>query len=127
MQYIVQLIICLHLLAPMAASAQAARIKDPMNYTLAQYGFILAISLLGGVASWYGKVKKGELAASSLMSLVGELTTSALAGLLTFYLCESMDINALVTAATVGVAGHMGAKVITLAEGFVQRYIEKKD
>lgn len=128
MQYIIQAALCLHLLMPMAAHAEAGAraIKDPMAYPLSQYGFILLVSLLGGVASWYGKVKKGELLASNLNSLIGELTTSALAGLLTFYVCEWADVAPVLTAAIVGVAGHMGTRGISILEDIAQRYIEKR-
>ena len=128
MQYIAQIILCLHLLMPAAALADATVrvIKDPMAYPIGQYGFILMIALLGGLASWYNKVKKGELQASSLSSLIGELTTSALAGLLTFYICEWAEVAPVLTAAIVGVAGHMGTRGISILEDIAQRYIEKR-
>lgn len=128
MQYLVQLILCLHLLMPVAVTAQTVATvqKDPLTYTLAQYGLILALSLLGGVVSWYGKVKRQEVAPTSIMNLVGELTTSALAGLLTFYVCEWLNFDRVLSAAIVGLAGHMGARGIAMAEEAAQRYFEKK-
>lgn len=128
MTHLIQLFLCLHLLMPAVVQAETSirLIKDPTAYPLSQYGFILALSLLGGVASWYGKVKKGELQASNLNSLVGELTTSALAGLLSFYICEWRDVPPVLTAAIVGVAGHMGTRGISILEEIAQRYIERK-
>jgi CHASE2 domain-containing sensor protein len=119
------IVIALYLLAPAAAQA-ATVVKDPMSYPVSQYGFMLALSLLGGFVSWYAKVKRGELVASNLMSLVGELSTSALAGLLAFYVCEWLDVVPVLTAALVGVSGHMGTRGITLAEETLQHWIEKR-
>jgi hypothetical protein len=118
--------IAMTLLLLMPAWAQAASSKDPLSYPVSQYGFMLAMSLLGGFVSWYAKVKRGEVIASNLMSLVGELSTSALAGLLAFYVCEWLEVAPVLTAALVGVSGHMGTRGIGLAEDALQRWIEKR-
>jgi hypothetical protein len=103
---------------PLAAKAAE---KDPLAYPLKQYGFILAVALLGGLVSWYGKVRAGTLQAFNVMALVGELATSALAGLIAFWLCEYMGFNPALEAALVGIAGHMGTRAITAFESFAQR------
>ena len=117
------LILCLHLLIPMAAQAQAA-IKGPLDVSLKQYGFFLAVALLGGFVSWFSKVRRGELAAASLMHLIGELSTSAMAGLLAFWVMQWMQTPDMLQAAIVGVAGHMGAKFITWLESVMKRRAE---
>lgn len=104
-----------------AAGAETVGIKDPLNYPLKQYIFILAISLLGGLVGWYSKVRRGQLQATNLMSLIGELCTSALSGLLAFYVCEYLNFVPVLTAAIVGVAGHMGTRAITWAEETLKR------
>lgn len=95
--------------------------KDPLNYPLKQYGFMLGIALLGGLVSWSNKVRKGDLAAWNLMQLVGELATSAFAGLLAFWICEYMNADKLLTAALVGITGHMGTRGIVVFEKWAQR------
>lgn len=112
------------LLAPHAAIA-AEVVKDPLNYPLRQYGFVLAISLLGGFVAWYAKVRKGELVATNLSALVGELTTSALSGLLAFYICEYLNFAPVLTAAIVGVAGHMGTRAISWAEEWLKKRADR--
>lgn len=112
------------LLWPHAAWAQAVT-KDPLSYSIRQYGLVLFLSLLGGLASWYAKVRKNELPATSLFALVGELATSAFSGLLAFFVCEGLDLPPLYTAAVVGVAGHMGNKAITWAETALKRRGER--
>ncbi|MBA3622928.1 MAG: phage holin family protein [Methylibium sp.] len=121
---LIHVALCLYLMAPLHASAVEAVVKNPLDYSLKQYAFILIMSLFGGMAAWYGKVKRGELSAASLSSLVGELTTSALAGMLAFFVCEWLNIAPILTAAVVGVVGHMGARGIALGESWLQRKVD---
>lgn len=115
MRLLLPLILCLHLLAPVAAWAQTTT-KGPLDYSLKQYGFILGVALLGGLVSWGAKVRKGELPNWSINHLVGELATSALAGLLCFWICEWAGLAPLLTAALTGIFGHMGTRALTLLE-----------
>lgn len=125
MNYLVSLILCLHLMLPLQANAVEIVVKDPLNYSLKQYLFILLISLLGGFVGWYGKVRKGELMASNLSALIGEMSTSALSGLLAFWICEYLDLQPVLTAAVVGIAGHMGTRGITWAEEALKRRADR--
>jgi F0F1-type ATP synthase membrane subunit c/vacuolar-type H+-ATPase subunit K len=112
------LALCLCLIGPALAQAAA---KDPLSYPLKHYAFILATALLGGFVSWYTKVRKGELRGWSMQHLVGELATSALAGLLAFWVCEAAGLAQLWTAALVGIAGHMGTRAIGLLESWAAK------
>lgn len=106
----------------LAMQAHAAEpIKDPLSYPLRQYGLVLAVALLGGLVSWGAKVRAGTVQAWHLMSLVGELSTSALAGLLCFWLCEWQGFNPLLTASLVGIAGHMGTRALAMAEQVAEK------
>jgi hypothetical protein len=120
MRIAILFMLCMQMLLPAIAYAQAT-LKDPLNYPLRQYGFMLGTALLGGLVSWYAKVRKGEIAAWSINQLIGELATSAFAGLLAFWLCESMSLAPLVTASLVGIAGHMGTRAIQGLENFAQK------
>jgi sugar phosphate permease len=122
---ILTLILCLHLLMPAAAWAQSA-LKTPLSYSLREYGLILGIALLGGVVSWYSKVRKGELLMWNISALIGELAVSAFAGLLAFWLCEWMNFHPLLTPAIVGMSGHAGAKGLSWMESVGQRVVEKR-
>lgn len=112
---VITLLLSLHLLLPIVVWAQV-RTKDPLDYPLKTYALILGIALLGGVVSWYSKVRKGEIPLWSINHLVGEMATSALAGLLVWWLCEWAGYAPLFNAAMAGMAGHMGARAITLLE-----------
>lgn len=126
MKFIVQVVLCMHLVAPLTVWAQALAAKDPMSYPLKTYGFMLFVAVLGGFVSFYAKVRRGEVAGLSLMHLVGEITTSAFAGLLVFWLCEYLNVPQILTAPLVGVSGHMGAKAINLLEDTAKRRFEQK-
>ena len=120
MRLVVQLLISIYMVLPLPAWAQEAP-KDPLSYPLKQYGLMLGTAILGGLVSWYAKVRKGELAVYNVMHLIGELSTSAFAGLLAFWGCEAMGLTPLVTASLVGIAGHMGTRAITWAEQLAAR------
>ncbi|WP_397408213.1 phage holin family protein [Polaromonas sp.] len=98
---ILTLIFCMHLLLPATVWAQEVA-KGPLNYSLKVYGGILAVALLGGLASWWGKVRKGELLMWNISALVGELCISAFAGRIALYLCDYMNLHQGLTAAIVG-------------------------
>ncbi len=115
MRLVFSLLISFHLLIPIAVWAQV-KLKDPLDYSLRTYGLMLGVALLGGFVSWYTKVRKGELPPWSLNHLVGELATSALAGLLCFWMCEWAGFQPLLTAALTGIAGHAGTRSISAFE-----------
>lgn len=102
------------------ASAQPVD-KDPLDYSLRQYGIVLLFALLGGLVSWVSKVRAGTLRGFQMLHLIGELATSALAGLLMFYFCEWVGLPKLLTICLVGVFGHMGTRGIALFEQWAER------
>ena len=71
--------------------------KDPLDYSLRQYGIVLIFALLGGLVSWVSKVRAGTVRGFQMLHLVGELATSALAGLLMFYFCEWVGLPKLLS------------------------------
>lgn len=118
------LVISLYLSGPVMA--QEALPRSPLSYSLREYGLILAIAMLGGFVRWYNAVRRGESAAYDLRILVGELFTSAFMGILTFWACEAMNVQPLVTAALAGMAGHAGVSGLLWAERVLKRFFEHK-
>lgn len=114
------LVLCLHLLMPIAVWAQVVN-RNPLDYSLKQYGLVLGFSLLGGLVAWYNKVRAGTIPGWSINHLIGELCTSAFAGLVTFWICEWMNFPPLLTAAMTGVMGHMGTRGVSLLEELAQK------
>ena len=95
--------------------------KDPSTYTLLTYFWVIGLSMWGGVVSFYRKVKTGQVRAFNFVELVGELVTAAFIGVLTFWLCEAAGFSPLITAACVGVSGHMGSRGVFALELFMAK------
>lgn len=126
MRFVVHLIIAMYLsMGPITAWASSEP-KDPLSYPLKTYGFMLVMAIFGGFVSWYAKVRRNEIPGSSLFHLIGEITTSAFAGLVTFFICEYAGLPQVITAPLVGIAGHMGAKVISWYEERATRTLSSK-
>lgn len=104
------------LILAMQATIAHANGKHPLDYSLREYIFLLSFALLGGFVAFYSKVRNGTVQAWNVTHLIGELTTSAFAGLLAFWICEGVGLSSLYTASLVGISGHMGARAITLFE-----------
>ena len=123
MRYFLALIFALQMSGP--ALAETAP-KNPLDYPLKQWMFILGLALFGGWASWWAKVRDGKVHAYNLSSLIGELAISAFVGVVVFFVCEYMNFPPLLTAAVVGVAGHMGTKALTLIEDIAEKRARQK-
>lgn len=109
-------VLALHLLMPLFASAQDTAIKTPLSYSLREYGLFLGAAIFGGLVAWFNKVRAGLIPPWSVHHLVGELVTSAFAGLICFWLCEWGGANPLLTGVLTGISGHMGTRAISLFE-----------
>jgi hypothetical protein len=109
-----------------AAQVSSAMDKGPFDPGLiVTYGWVVLISLLGGFVSFYRRVKAGQARWVNLSEFIGELFTSALAGLLTFWLCRSTGVSDWWMAALVGISGHMGSRAIFLAEKWLESYVQR--
>jgi hypothetical protein len=86
--------------------------KDPTSYTWITYGWVLMLSILGGFVSFARKLSTEQAHPWNIAEFVGEVATSAFAGLITFYLCQAANLSGLITAALVGITGHMGSRAI---------------
>ena len=94
--------------------------KDPSTYGLITYLWVTGLAAWGGLINFYRKVKSGETRAFNVVELIGEIATSAFAGLITFWLCEAAQLDPLVTAALVGISGHMGSRALYQFERWAQ-------
>lgn len=115
-------------LAAFEALAQAGRSGNGGPFDLAllgTYAWVLLVSLLGGFASFYQKVCAGHARWFNLGELAGELATSAIAGLITYWLARSGGVNEWMTAALIGIAGHMGSRAMFMLEKLLERWANR--
>lgn len=108
------------------AWSQTTAIKPLDLSNLYSYLMIALMGVVGGVVSFYQKVKAGQARWINLNELIGELGVSAFTGFVVGLGCQAMDFGASLTFALVGIAGHMGSRGLFLIEKLGQQWLEKK-
>ncbi len=92
------------------------------SYGTATWLWVIGLSLTGGAASFYQKIRKGAVRPLNLIELVGEIFTSGFVGVVTFLLCEGAGFSPIQSAPIIAISGHMGSRAIFLMEHmFAQR------
>ena len=95
--------------------------KDPTGYSLITYAWMIGLAIWGGVVRYYQRIKAGK-DNFTWFTFAGEIIASGFFGVVTFYLAESAGLDQLVTAAMVGISGHMGACV----NFYIRQFFQKK-
>lgn len=102
--------------------------KDPNNYSAIgiaiAHVWVLLLSILGGAVSYVHRVRTGMTRRFNLPELIGDMFISGFVGIITFYLCQWAQFDDFLTAAFVGIAGHMGSRALFLAEKIIERRID---
>jgi len=98
--------------------------KDPSSYSWLAYAWVIGLSIWGGFVSYLRKVNTGKLHKWSITELVGEIVTSALMGVITFWICEWATVPPLLSAAFIAVSGHMGSRGLFLLENYMRKRLE---
>lgn len=99
--------------------------KDPTSYSVLTYAWVFGLAILGGVVSFMRKLQAGHTKVFNIVEFIGEIVTSAFAGVIAFWLCENANFSPLATASIVGVCGHMGSRTIFLFEGWLAKQFPK--
>lgn len=99
--------------------------KGPETYSLITYAWVFGLAMLGGMVSFLRKLKSDRPKAWSFLEFLGEIATSAFAGVITFYLCQANSVSQLLTAAFVGVSGHMGSRALIHIERIFTKHFPK--
>lgn len=103
--------------------------KDPTTYALLTYLWVGALSMAGGLVAFIrrlNKAKEPQPIYMIFLKLLGELIVSGFTGVVTFYLCEHLETQALLTAVLVAVSGHMGGNAIDLLTKEVEKLTNVK-
>lgn len=82
------------------------------------YLWFVLLALWGGTASYIARMKKRGIP-FSLMELIGEWSISGFSGLVTALVCVNLDMSFELTAASAGIAGHMGGRAIGMMEVYL--------
>lgn len=95
--------------------------QGPLNHPWVTWLWVIFLSAWGGFLAYATRVKEGEkfLAFALFVDLVG----AAFAGVIVFLVAEDFDISPYLTAASVGMAGHLGPRSVIV---IVKRTLEKK-
>jgi hypothetical protein len=101
---------------PESLKQVVSAVKDPSSYAWVTYVWVFGLAMLGGLVSFFRKVQKGEVRPWNAAEFIGEIVTSAFAGIITFWLCEWAAFHPLMTAAFVGISGHMGSRALFMFE-----------
>lgn len=101
--------------------------KDPTTYSIITYLWVVGLSAWGGLVSFTRKMKDGRTRAFNIAEFIGEIVTSAFAGIITFWLCEAAGISPLITSALVAISGHMGSRAIFQFEKWAESKFGVKD
>lgn len=83
------------------------------------YLWVLVLATLGGTVSFIRKVKQGHARAWNFTEFIGEIFVAAFAGLITFFLCDWSGVDPRLTAALIGISGHMGSRAIFHFENYL--------
>ena len=100
------------------------KLHNLINSPFLAYSWVLLLSAWGGVAGYIGKIKRGNVR-FSFAELIGEVCISGFVGIVTYLLCQSAQIDELLTAAMVAIAGHMGSRAILMLEKLLQNKVQK--
>ena len=80
------------------------------------YFFVIAFSVWGGIVNLIQRYRMAKNRRFSLTESIGELTISAFAGMVVYYICVGIKLHESLMAAFVGIAGHMGSRIIYVLE-----------
>lgn len=117
----------MELMTVMAATAQAVNEqRTPFSYSFLTYLWVLMLSGVGGLISFLRKIDSGNSRPFNLVEFVGEMTTSAFVGLLTFWLCEWAKVDPMLSAVFIAITGHMGSRALFAFEKFLERWFYNK-
>ncbi len=91
--------------------------------------WVIVLSSWGGMVSYFHNIGSKGLK-FSLFRLFIDLSTSAFVGVLTFLICRATIHSEELTAAMVGISGHMGTRALFLLEKRYEKFfgtVEDRD
>lgn len=87
--------------------------KDPLNYSMFTYGWIILLSIFGATAHFLD-VNRHSLSYEKLKDLAIDVTIAPFTGIVTFYICEAFGLQMVMTAGIIGLVSHMGSRALCI-------------
>lgn len=100
--------------------------KDPLDYPLITYAWVLFLAGWGGLVNFIQRVRAGDARAYNIVEFIGEIVIAGFVGVITFYLCELSGFPQVLTAVLVSVSGHMGARALFMIEKTIENIAKKR-
>ncbi len=92
---------------------------SPLDFVRETWHFF-ALATWGGIANYTARVKSGSIHHFSVFELAGDIVISGFVGTLAYVACREFGMTEWITAATVGIAGHLGSRTVFIIERFVR-------
>ena len=99
--------------------------KDPTAWSVATWMLVCGFSLLGGVSSWYRRVKAGHSRAFNVIEFIGEVSVSGLMGFVGFVAADAYFNSEGIAAACAGMSAHFATRLLFSAEGLIDIFAKK--
>lgn len=97
--------------------------RDPTSVSAATYFWVLFLATWGGIVRVTREVKfGGKTWKEVLFIFFAEMAVSSFAGVVTFFLCESANMERFYTAVLTSLAGYMGGRALNMLEGIYSLY-----
>jgi CHASE2 domain-containing sensor protein len=93
--------------------------KDPSVWTAFTWCMMIGACFLGGVTSWYKRVKEGHTRAFNIIELIGETCTCCLCGYVGFVAALYFFDDLSVSIAACCISAHFSTRLLFSAEGVI--------
>lgn len=94
--------------------------KNPETWSAVTWLLLIMMSMLGGVSSWYRRVKDGHTRAFNIIELIGEMSVSAPMGFVGFAVANHYFDSISIGAAAAGMSAHFSTRLLFSAEGLIE-------
>lgn len=84
--------------------------------SLITFVMLMVLAMWGGLANYIYRIKSGAVQMFSFIELLGEWVISGFSGVMVYLLATHYNVEPLLVAAMVGIAGHAGARTIFFIE-----------
>ena len=100
--------------------------NTPEYYSVITYLWVIGVAIAGSLVSRFQEWKEHKRKRIVIQELIGELIVSGFCGIITFFLCEFLEVPQLMTAVFCSVAGKMGNQSLDFFGLLFMKFFEKQ-